>query len=398
MNRWLNINKVGPALSRAGTYIQLPTFDVAVEWLGYSDIVASFNVEAPNNFVFQLTELPTNPNYLLCIAWADEDGVVRRYKLWDHEDAVIYDSDLALYSGEIIKHNFRWEIWSVNNTGASETGLFQLVTSVKQNLDRIEADSALLEGNGTVITEFSTIYTPSTEPPNLTDTPYWWRADLGYTAVPAGPDTWASQINGEEFVRTGSSDPSRTTSPPYINDNYMIRFTSTAKKMELTGGNPMKEAFFLIGPPSSGATDGIFIQCGNVEILFSAVGAVTPTMTTVTVNSNGGPFTGSYDLAPGQFYLVHVSEFSYVYIYDLNPQGARGPVATFFGVVDLSVPINFGIGVAKEGIVVEILTYATSFTDPVQFDPIFKYFADRYGDGMFAVPFEFPSDSAVPRN
>jgi hypothetical protein len=49
LQRWLDVNPV-TKLTRTGTYITLPTFNINVNWLGYSDIVASFNFEGPNNF------------------------------------------------------------------------------------------------------------------------------------------------------------------------------------------------------------------------------------------------------------------------------------------------------------------------------------------------------------
>ena len=48
LQRWLDVNPI-THLTRTQGYITLPAFNVNVNWLGYSDIVAAFNFEGPNN-------------------------------------------------------------------------------------------------------------------------------------------------------------------------------------------------------------------------------------------------------------------------------------------------------------------------------------------------------------
>jgi len=66
LQRWLDPNPV-TKLDRVGTFLTLPSFSVTVNWLGYSDIVAAFNFEAPNNFSLKNVRMNnaavTPPNY-----------------------------------------------------------------------------------------------------------------------------------------------------------------------------------------------------------------------------------------------------------------------------------------------------------------------------------------------
>ena len=101
LQRWLDVNPIGK-LTRTQGYITLPAFSTAVNWLGYSDIVASFNFEGPNNFTLYgfNVEPVVIPNYCLCISWRVQ-GVMYRYSLWRGVGEVFYFSCLP-YTGQKI--------------------------------------------------------------------------------------------------------------------------------------------------------------------------------------------------------------------------------------------------------------------------------------------------------
>lgn len=109
LQRWLDVNKVSK-LTRTQTYWVLPAFSVESNWLGYSQLVAAFNFTATNNFSLPAFDAPVNPNYCACIMWVDEDYNVYRYKMWESVGEVFYFY-APLYNGEMIKKNFRIEIW-----------------------------------------------------------------------------------------------------------------------------------------------------------------------------------------------------------------------------------------------------------------------------------------------
>lgn len=115
LNRWLDINPVFP-LKRTETFWLLPAFNVNSNWLGYSDIVAAFNYVAPNNFTINDFVVPTNPNYVACVMWVDSHHVVHRYKLWEDVGEVFFFT-IPVYTGQLIKKNYRIEIWSALPAG-----------------------------------------------------------------------------------------------------------------------------------------------------------------------------------------------------------------------------------------------------------------------------------------
>lgn len=112
LQRWLDVNTIGK-LTRTETFITLPSFSENVTWKGYSELVASFNVEAPNNFSFigGTMEPSILPNYLLAVSWHDDYGQMHRYAMWKGVSEVLL-FDIPLYESQLIKKNFRFEIWS----------------------------------------------------------------------------------------------------------------------------------------------------------------------------------------------------------------------------------------------------------------------------------------------
>ena len=82
LQRWLDDNPIS-ALTRAYTTISLPTFNQGVStWNGYSDIVASFNFESPNNISLKAYTPVVNPNYACTISYRVGTNVTR-YILWN---------------------------------------------------------------------------------------------------------------------------------------------------------------------------------------------------------------------------------------------------------------------------------------------------------------------------
>lgn len=111
LNRWLDINPIHK-LTRTQGYFNLPVFSVASQWKGYSEIVGVFNYTSTKNFSLKTLTPPSNPNYVACIMWVDDEYNVYRYRLWEGVGEVFY-FDIPLYSGQLIKKNFRIEIWNV---------------------------------------------------------------------------------------------------------------------------------------------------------------------------------------------------------------------------------------------------------------------------------------------
>lgn len=139
LQRWLDVNKVNK-LTRTETYFDLPAFSVDNDWLGYSQLVGVFNYTATNNFSLPLDfVVPTNPSYVLCIMWV-EDDVVHRYKLWEGVGEVFYFNP-PLYTGQLIKKNFRIEVWNVEPTLSTFTFNSAATAGVNGNYTYVDATS-----------------------------------------------------------------------------------------------------------------------------------------------------------------------------------------------------------------------------------------------------------------
>lgn len=154
LQRWLDVWPV-TKLDRIQTYITLPAFNINVNWQGYSDIVGAFNVEGPNNFSFAyLSNIPLNPNYMLCVMWKDSSNKTYRYAMWRNVGEVVF-FDIPLYTGQKIGKNFRFEIWSTNTATVSQTTSINFYTSVLGGFDYRWSGNVSLVTPDALVTNFN---------------------------------------------------------------------------------------------------------------------------------------------------------------------------------------------------------------------------------------------------
>jgi len=190
LQKWLDINPIS-RLTRTQAFITIPAFSVDVSnWIGVSDIVASFNYEGPSNFSLSsiYTEIPLNPDYLMCISWRDNSGHMYRYALWQGVGEVFL-FNVPLYTGQAIYQNFRIEIWSVSNqTVASQTAALTLYTSVLGKVDYRWGQDYSLVSADSICTNFYIKaqpiqgLSPQLNPSGVTFGG-WMRADTGITST-----------------------------------------------------------------------------------------------------------------------------------------------------------------------------------------------------------------------
>ena len=95
-----------------------------------------------------------NPNYIACLMWKDQYGRTYRYALWS---GVGESTPLGfpLYSGQLIKKNFRIEIWSINGQNVTETVGDSVITSVLQGIDYRYGNDGPLGSNDGEVTQFA---------------------------------------------------------------------------------------------------------------------------------------------------------------------------------------------------------------------------------------------------
>lgn len=122
LNRWLDVNPVH-RLTRTRKYFVIPAFSIEAVYLTYSNLVGAFNYEADKNFVLWRPDFSSikNEDYVLCIMWKDEDYVTHRYAFWRGVGEVFY-FPAPLYNGQLIKKNFRIEIWTTAVAEAPVSG------------------------------------------------------------------------------------------------------------------------------------------------------------------------------------------------------------------------------------------------------------------------------------
>jgi hypothetical protein len=226
--RWLDINAQNGPLGKCQTFITLPIFGpINTNWKGYSEVVAAFNFEGPNAFALTggnvtlvtgainindwLTQIPNNPNYMLCIMFTTKlsSGVIQttRYALWRGVGEVIY-FNLPVYCGQYIKKNFRLEVWSTSESGiVSNTTPINFFTSKLQQIDYRYGNDAPLVVADPVITSFYGNLASVGDIPNTNlGTLARWTVRSGFDFInPGGPFIgWTDVANNPGYLFTGN--------------------------------------------------------------------------------------------------------------------------------------------------------------------------------------------------
>lgn len=231
LDRWLDINPQNGPLRRTETFVTLPVFNQAVTWKGYSEIVVAFNFEGPNAFSFlSLSSLPVSPNYLLCVMWKDQYNNTHRYAIWQNSLAVIYFG-LPLYTGQVIRNNFRLEVWSTNSSPAVNTTAINFYTSVAGGEDyRFGVDSALVLPDAAA-TNFQCANVIPVSPP-VVATDYFNPA--GILAIGSAFISWTpSQGTGNVSVVLNTPTVASTTPVSLINTTSVVDFNLSSTTTNL---------------------------------------------------------------------------------------------------------------------------------------------------------------------
>jgi len=396
LNRWIDKSPQGGPLKRTQGYVPLPTFDQAVTWRGYSEIIVAFNFASPNNFVLPvLTDLPSDGNYVLCIAY-QKNGIVYRYKLCG-PDGVFY-FQLNNYNGEKILANFRLEVWSTQDANVSEATERKLWSSVHGQFDYRFADDFVLKSVDTTITDFQSA-NPAGAVPYTDYLAFQLRADTGFDS--SGVAFWTSMDGA--FVtlnRTGASNGSAHVESG-INNQYTVTMTSV-QGMEGTFAAPIAATnfFIVLKSPLSGVSGSVikfyYASAMYGELTFSSTSGGGAGTATCTLDTGFATLTRKFS---DGYYLIEVAD-GYVVIYYLADGTVDAqPIAILnsfnLGQTDeLRICANRGMNIA------DIICYkdVNQFTTPAAYTPLFKYVSDRYSSGMMLMPFTFPTNSSVPTN
>jgi len=377
LNRWIDVSPQGGALKRTMSYLTVPLFSVSNTWLGYSQIIGAFNIEAPNNFNLKSFEAPTDPNYMLCISWINADYTVSRYALWKNVGEVIY-FDCPLYDGEVVKKNFRFEIWNTNDTPIEQTTALNFFTSVRGAFDYMWSNDYVLEDSGTIITSFGD--NEITEPILPNDLTGNLMLDhfiitVGVTTV-AGPNLkWQSQ-NSVNYVQGLSAT---TTQENIIHNGHAYTLIKSFEST-MSGTNTTTTQFLFIA----------FFAGGGVanQLIYFTNGY------TVTLNDNEVIINGTTLALNGtnKAYLLALFNGTDAYTVDLTTLGSAH--------ASISVSIAAATDLYMNTVVTDHYTgimEVVGYYNLADVTTVYDYFFWKYV-GNFALPLVFPSNATSTIN
>ena len=378
LNRWLDINAQNGPLSRTQTFITLPSFSQAVSWQRYSDIVAAFNYEGPNNFSLKSgSNLPSNPNYCLCIMWKDINEVVHRYAIWKDDGESVYCT-YPLYTGQLIKKNFRFEVWSTNNTPAIQLLPITFYTSVLGNVDyRYGADSSLVK-NDAEVTNFSATSTPIT-----LDLTYVRHRFNGSTLTLSPNAGWTDIITSQNAGQAGPPIPvvfqrGTDTNGFYYGELDGASYLSFDASYDISYGTVA-----ILFQLTSLAASGVLYKNGaGIDISYN-----TSANRFTCLSATG---VGNVNAKINTWYLI-IFNSSTCYVYQMNV----GLIDTFAGSVTYAPDETLTFGIIQCNLA-ELIVYGdTGFWANKQ--NIYDYFNTSLFKG-FSVPLTFPSNSTPQPN
>lgn len=216
LQRWLDVNPQNGPLRRTEKYISIPSFNIVHAWNGYSEIVGEYHFEAPNNFSLKIPHdgdvISLGTNYTLCVSYVNSDNSVVRYSLIRGAGDIFY-FDLPVYNGQLIKKNFRIEIWNTSQVTCSDTSTTNIYTSVLGSQDyRYGVDSVLKQANPLCQGQQS-VGTVALSPDNIGDgIPFSFWLDGGSGIVGTN---WTDRTTGIIFSKTSGAGQIVVVPPNY---------------------------------------------------------------------------------------------------------------------------------------------------------------------------------------
>lgn len=247
LDRWLDVNSQNGPLGRTQTYVTLAAFDIPVTWRGYSDLLGEYHFESPNNIslVGVLNDTPTNPNYTLCVSYVNSDNTVVRYSLW-RASGDVFGFVLTPYTGQMIKKNFRLEIWSTNVSDLTQTTNINIYTSVLGDSDyRYGVDSMLVNSDGLCESQANVSDPIDVPSGNILA---WWDASIVNGVFP-NVTSWVDVASGYVMGSTSTTKPTKlsATIPP------QIQYTNAQTLNTLPAALPnlsIRQLYYLIQIPN----------------------------------------------------------------------------------------------------------------------------------------------------
>lgn len=414
LNRWLDVNAQNGPLQRSRYYITLPAFSASVEWLGFSDIVAAFNFEGLNNFSISwlntgnqaegvTSPIPFNPNYLLAIAWRDSKGNVYRYALWNNVDENLY-FPFSLYTGQLIKKNFRLEVWSTNNTPAVQITPIQFYTSVLQGIDYRYSVDATLVLSDAICTSFW-VGTTTIPPTNTLPAGMGLLAQFDYNGYTLDFLTkylksWTSNVDATKLIPTPG-----VPIPHQVHVNGLPTFNTT-----LTSGdravNILDSTQSIFGQTFNNNNWGVqnlVLVCNvqsqaaaNTALLSAYPSGMALIWNNGTVTVGGGPSVSGLNYNQWYIFVYYlIGGVATLNVYDL----VSGNLIVSNTAIAPAVLYSNAVSVGNAGMYVLEALLGSNTLSIGDLNQIVSYMQTKYStSNLFALPFVWPVGSYPQSN
>lgn len=346
------------------------------------------------------------PNYLAAIMWKDDNGNTYRYALWNNVGEKFF-FDIPLYAGQVIRKNFRFEIWTITGSIAvAQASIIQFLTSVLQGVDyRYGGDTKLVADDGTIV-DFSVSILPSATVPTA-GLVGQFKADSHWGNDPGPVQQWISEINvTDSLVWDGANAPIRATSSDFNGKSY-IDFSTGSLGGTKSVIFPLLQTLFnanLINR-NDGGISIVFVVCKSISSISNQV------FLSIRDSGNAMIRQASLKTATNSFGM---NGFGFANITQYGQSIATLRLGDNFGVLQ-SVPnayeeavvtgtlipsavVNF-VTISQTPIqIAEILIY-TGLANNTDYVSILQYLAQTYSNGyLYSLPFNFPSNSSPQPN
>jgi len=390
LQRWLDVWPV-TKLDRTESYITIPSFSIANTWNGYSTIIATYNFEGKNNFSLKyIVGEVSNPNYILCVMWIDTNSVTHRYMFWKGIGEVM-PQELPLYTGQLVKKNFRLEVWNINSTTAVQTTAINVYTSVLGGLDYRYGNDFTLVNNDGQQTSFADGIQPSQGMPPMTGLVQWLRADQGVVTGVSG--TWQGAFGVGFCVLNCTGTVTQSSTAGVLNGQQYIDLStgSFTGSMLVSVMNFSNGGFVVIVLARSAAGSG-------TNAIFQVLNTATP-QSTLNYNStssklNSNSIDMSVTLPVGQWVAVNIDK-TFVYQSSVVPYLFEGNI-TPSGTGSLNCTVLTLPSTATY--IAEMLFYNNTAA-PNTSQLLNLYLSQRYSSAsMWALPLIFPAGSTPQPN
>lgn len=388
LNRWMDINPQGGPLTRTETFITLPAFSQAVTWRGYSEIIAAFNFEGPNNFSLNSFIAPVNPNYALAIMWV-KDGITYRYWLWSGVGEIIYFPEIP-YTSQLIGKNFRLEVWSTNVATVSQSAPLTFYTSVLGNYDYRWANDTALVNSDPEVVNFQNINTTPSLPISLTVSVFFNHlvSSSGVTTSVGNVAVWAPIAGHVDLVASGVLEYNPSTE--LINQVNVIDGSNTTTGYLYTTFSGTTLNSVIVAFRMGSATSATLFEDENGDnTITSTYSGGTSSVVFAQNSGNVGTIT---NLVQGDWYVAILS-IGNCWLYNLATGELVGSATSAQVLSGASTTVKTGTKCSQ---IVEIMMSNNSMNSP-DAQNIANYLANVYSDS-FSLPLTFPTNSVPTTN